>query len=1297
MPNNPQFNTEVSQRIKALLPEIAAREAKILRKLLNEFEARTKAEKPADRLAEQLLDKAVAAVEAIENRKRNTPTITYNEALPVSERRADIVEALRNNQVLIIAGETGSGKTTQLPKMCLEAGCGLRGMIGHTQPRRLAARTIAARISEELGVANGTAVGYQVRFSDHTSENTLVKLMTDGILLAETQNDPQLLAYDTIIIDEAHERSLNIDFLMGYLKRLLPQRPDLKVVITSATIDVERFSKHFNNAPIISVEGRTFPVDVVYMGDAAAEEGMAGQVLEAFNFIEHEEKQNNSSQRGDVLVFLPGERDIREVALRLKRDTAHTDILPLYARLGQAEQQRIFDITKRRGRRIVLATNVAETSVTVPGIHYVIDSGLARLSRYSVRSKIQRLPIEDVSKASANQRKGRCGRIAAGTCIRLYSEESFERRADFTEPEILRTNLASVILQMSSLKLGDIRQFPFVEQPDDRLINDGYKTLEEVSALDKQHQLTPLGKQLGKLPLDPRIGRLLLAASDTGALREMLIIASALSIQDPRERPAAKQQQADQSHARFADKKSDFSGWLNLWNYLEEQRQNLSKNQFNKQCKREFLVPIRISEWRDIHRQLALAVKDLGLKQNAQPAGYDAIHQPILAGFPAHLGRRDEGKQYLGARNRQFLLFPASNVYKKSPVWVAAAELTETTKLYARCCAAVQPEWVLNYAKHLVKYSYSDPQFKTRQGQVVAKETVSLYGLVVVENPNVPYGPKDPKIARDLFLRQGLTERLLRSNVPFWQRNEALLTELDALEQKTRNSDYQLDEQGLYNFYAKNIPEHIVSQNSLEKWLKQDKSRNDLLSLKREDLFRSSSLNDDQEKFPDVLQWQDLKLPLSYEFQPGKGNDGVTVSLPIAVLNRVPLALFDWLVPGLLAEKCTALVKGLPKSLRKQLVPVPATIDQILPELKAGDTPLNRALSAAIFKHKHVRISPQDWNEAELPALYKMKAKIVAANNKVLAEGHNIESLIAEHRGELSQQISEHKPRTQTFGDLKIGSIAKQSQLKQGGVDIQVFPALVAKGDKVQLELMDDAVSAEYAHRLGSAKLLSLKLSQPMRYLRKEMLKTNQTTLHFSVLRERKLIVDDLIQAAIIKTFHLLDTEYRDEKALEGALAKYQGDLIPQALELEKALAQVLEHHYHVYQALAKLNGNAWQYAIDDVRMQLSQLLQNDFIVAGIGGPIYDYPRYFKALQHRLDKLSGHFQKDKQASEQLAPHLKNITAAKADKFSRISDTRLDEYHWLIEEFRVSLFAQHIKTRVPISAKRLHNFWQGLQA
>ncbi len=1289
------FASTVIDRVRSVLNQLSVKDSFYVSRQLSQFEQGIAANKPVENMAEGLLDKAIKALEAVDKRRQQLPAISYNESLPVSARRDEIITAIKDNQVVILAGETGSGKTTQLPKMCLEAGCGIRGLIGHTQPRRLAARTIAQRLSEELNTPLGSAVGYQVRFTDVSTPGTFIKQMTDGILLAETQNDKLLLNYDTLIIDEAHERSLNIDFLLGYLKKILPKRPDLKLIITSATIDITRFSEHFNHAPIINVEGRTFPVDIMYMGDDSAEEGLASQVVDAVNFIEREERNINASYQGDALVFLPGEREIREVALKLKREVNHIDVLPLYARLGQSEQQRIFDLGKRRGRRIVLATNVAETSVTVPGIRYVIDSGLARVSRYSVRSKIQRLPIEDISKASANQRKGRCGRVSEGLCIRLYSEDSFERRPDFTEPEILRTNLAAVILQMISLRLGDIRHFPFVERPADRLVNDGYKSLVELSALDNKHQLTHLGKKLGKLPVDPRLGRILLAGAQTGALREMLIITSALSIQDPKERPVAKQAQADQLHARFNDKQSDFMSWLLLWQYLEEQRQALSKTQFNKMCKREFLSPVRVNEWRDIYRQLSLAVKDLGLVVNPQPAGYDQVHKPLLAGFLSQIGRKEEGKQYIGARNRQFLIFPASTIYKKPPAWLVAAQLTETSKLYARCCGYIQAQWALDYAKHLVKYSYSEPVWKTSQGQVVAKETISLYGLVLCENNNVPYGSKDPVVTRDLFLRQALTERGLRSSSTFWKHNEKLLNELEALEKKTRSTHYQLNEQWLYDFYKQHIPDNIYSQRSLEKWLKQDQSRHQRLCLNKEELIKSDNLSKDQHDFPDHLQWEDLKLPLSYEFSPGKGNDGVTVTLPVGVLNRVPVALFEWLVPGLLHDKCIALLKGLPKPLRKHLVPVPAAVDKLIPFLKPGNTTLTQALSNAIKQHYGITVSRGDWSVDSLPALYQMKARVVSAKNKLIEESTDIDRLIENHKNKLTDQISRHKSPTQTVTDWQFKSIAKQQMLHQGGVDIKVFPALVDKGNSSELVLLDDPDSAEKSHRLGTARLLTLKLTQPVRYLKKELFKSNQTTLHFSVFQDKKDFIDTFIQAVVVQTFQLFESECRSQSDFEQLLKRYQNQLIPNALLLEKTVEQTLESHYAIHLKLKTLHDVSWAYAVDDIKLQLKHLFYDGFLTEGIVGPIFEYPRYFKALQHRLEKLSGHFQKDKQSTVLLAPYLGKLKQLQDQNKGSLSHSKVAPMHWLIEEYRVSLFAQHIKTRVPVSNKRLDKLWQSL--
>ncbi|PRL07164.1 ATP-dependent RNA helicase HrpB, partial [Haemophilus influenzae] len=859
---------------------------------------------------QQQIEQARLRVEQRKSAVQNP--IVFPESLPVSQRKVEIQKLLSEHQVIVVAGETGSGKTTQLPKMCLELAFGNLGMIGHTQPRRIAARSVAARIAEELQTELGDLVGYKVRFNDQISDDTQIKLMTDGILLAEIQNDRFLNQYSCLIIDEAHERSLNNDFILGYLKQLLPRRRDLKLIITSATIDVERFSKHFNNAPIIEVSGRTYPVEVRYR--PVVEEDDQDQLQGILNAVDELQAEG----RGDILIFMNGEREIRDTAEALqKQNLKHTEILPLFARLSAQEQNKIFHPSGLN--RIVLATNVAETSLTVPGIKYVIDPGTARISRYSYRTKVQRLPIEPISQASANQRKGRCGRVSEGICIRLYSEEDFNSRPEFTDPEILRTNLASVILQMTALGLDDIEAFPFVDAPDKRHIQDGVKLLEELGAFEtvqtksgEKRLLTRVGRQLAQLPVDPRLAKMILSAVNFGCVYEMMIIVSALSIQDPRERPQEKQQASNEKHRRFADKKSDFLAFLNLWRYLQEQQKALSKNQFRRQCQKDFLNYLRIREWQDIYHQIRLTVREMGLPINSEKAEYQQIHTALLSGLLSHIGLKEaEKKQYLGARNAHFAIFPNSVLFKKQPKWVMAAELVETSKLWGRMVAEIEPEWIEPLAEHLIKKSYSEPCWSKSRGAVIADEKVTLYGVPIVAARPVNYGAIDPTVSREIFIQSALVEGDWNTKHKFFKENQRLVREVEELEHKSRRRDILVDDRTLFEFYDQRIGTEVVSQKHFDTWWKKAQQKDpELLNFER-----SFLINDDAEQvskldFPNFWHQGNLKLKLTYQFEPGTDADGVTVHIPLPLLNQVEMTGFDWQIPGLREELVIALIKS---------------------------------------------------------------------------------------------------------------------------------------------------------------------------------------------------------------------------------------------------------------------------------------------------------------------------------------------------------------------------------------------------
>ena len=970
--------------------------------------------------------------------EREVPAqIDFPEQLPVSERRADIEAAIRDHQVVILAGETGSGKTTQLPKICLNLGRGRQLRIGHTQPRRIAARTVAQRIADELNTSLGDLVGYQIRFNDTVSDASAIKLMTDGILLAELTHDRDLSAYDTLIIDEAHERSLNIDFLLGYLKQLLPRRPDLKVIVTSATIDVARFSEHFNNAPVLEVSGRTYPVDVHYVGDTEdRDEGVRQQIADLLGEIE----QGRFGPRGDALVFLPGERDIRELAKALRYND-RLRVLPLYARLSQAEQNRVFQ-SGGSGMRVVLATNVAETSLTVPGIRYVIDPGEARISRYSARSRLQRLPIEPISQASANQRKGRCGRLSDGVCFRLYSEQDFVGRPEFTDPEIRRTNLAAVVLRMLELGLGEVDRFPFIDPPDPKVVRDGYRLLEELGAVSARGKLTALGQRLARLPVDPRLGRMLLAANEQGCLAEVLVIVSAMSIQDPRERPTDKQAQADQAHARFQHPRSDFLAWIALWRYYEEQRQTLSQNQLRKLCQREYFAYMRMREWREIHGQLVIACRQLGFKvrpQLPEEEAYETIHQALLTGLLGNVAQRDEGKQFNATRNRKIVVFPGSGQYKKPPPWLVAGEIVETTQVYARQCGAIEPDWLLRVNPRVLKRSHYEPAWQRRSGRVMAKERVTLFGLTISDGRKVHFGDIDAKASREIFIRDALVTGNVMKPPRFLKENLALMRSVEELESRTRRRDLLIEEEALVQFYDERLDADCVGMTSLIKWLKADRARDEMLLLKREQILVRDPGAEVEAQFPPTLHWQGVDYQLRYQFEPGRQNDGVSITIPLPLLNRAPRYLFEWLVPGLLRDKCIALIKGLPKALRKQLVPAPDVVDAALSELSAEDSDLCAALSSVLKRQRGVQVGPSDWQPAQLEDFYRMNIRVVDAEGKLLGQGRDMAALVAEFRGgepaaAAPQADSPERKNVERwdFGDLPRG-LEIQSRRAGGG------------------------------------------------------------------------------------------------------------------------------------------------------------------------------------------------------------------------------------------------------------------------
>tara|TARA_R110000824_G_scaffold52692_4_gene146304 strand:+ start:242332 stop:246048 length:3717 start_codon:yes stop_codon:yes gene_type:complete len=1224
--------------------------------------------------------------------------ISYPPELPLSQKLSEIKQAIEQNQVVIIGGETGSGKTTQLPKICLDLGRGQAGMIAHTQPRRLAARSVSQRIADELNVKLGEEVGYQVRFNNLSSSATQIKLMTDGILLAEIQHDPLLSMYDTIIIDEAHERSLNIDFLLGYLKNILPQRPELKLIITSATIDLDKFSAHFNKAPVLEVSGRTFPVDIVYRPIAEAEEKeltdtIIGAIRELF-VLERE----LGTKRGDILIFLSGEREIRDLALVLRKENfRNTEILPLYARLGNKEQNRVFQ--SHTGRRIVLATNVAETSITVPGITSVIDPGMARISRYSVRSKVQRLPIEAISQASANQRAGRCGRVAPGICVRLYSEDDFLSRPAFTDTEITRTNLASVILQMHALGLGDIEEFPFLDKPESKAVSDGVKLLQELGAINDKQELTKAGRLMSRMPVDPRLGRMLLEASTLGCLSEVLVIVSAMSIQDPRERPMDHQQAADEKQGIFKHPQSDFLSFIKLWQSFEEVRQQMTQNQLRKYCQQHFLSYLRMREWREIHRQLHLQCRELGLKENAQPAGEDDIHRSLLSGLISQVARYQEELMYLGTRNRKFQIFPGSSLFRKKSKWILAAELVETNKLYARLTAQIKPEWIEVAAGNLLNHEYFEPHWEKRRGEVMAFEKISLYGLTLVEKRKLSFSKIDPVLCRELFIREALVAMQLNSKVGFYVKNCELIEKVMQLEEKTRRRDILIDEESLVEFYDRLLPEHIYNSRNLERWYRQlSNKESDALLLSEQDLIRDDSTPGNIDEYPDQLKTSFMALDLAYEFSPGKAADGISVDVPVSALKQLKDEDLDWLVPGMLREKCIALIKALPKQERKLFVPVPDVVDQILPSLKsvtAGNLRflLARNLSARAGKP----IDPQHWENYQLESHLQMHIRVLDDNGTVLDSGRDLKAL----QDKFSEQIQRSIQRYAEDGVERSGithwdfqELPLIHEIKHGSISLQTYPALVDEGDSVSLTLCDNAPLAEQESLWGVVRLLMLTSPQQVKYLKKHLLQDKQKNLLMSHFGAQSEVQEQLIRAAYRNCFLGVKAIPRTQADFEKRFEECRGDLVEVAERAEKELYQILQNHHQLQKQLKSFTGLRDRHLYQDIQTQLDELLHADFISDTPREYFSEIPRYLKAIMERLEKYPRQIEKDKRSSEVLQYYYSQYTQQYNLLLKQNSvSLELERFRWLMEEYRVSLYAQTLGTREPVSEKRLKKFWQ----
>lgn len=1262
---------------------------------------------PDDARLAQWMERYQASCERVAQRRASVPAIRYDDQLPIAAKRDEIKRLIAENPVVIIAGETGSGKTTQLPKICLELGRGQCGLIAHTQPRRIAARSVASRVAEELGSPLGQLVGYQVRFEDQSGPQSLIKLMTDGILLAETQHDRFLERYDTIIVDEAHERSLNIDFLLGYLKTLLPRRPDLKLIITSATIDLERFSEHFDNAPIIEVSGRTYPVDTWYRpltreqdedGNTVEDDLSVDQgILATLDEIAAHERSERKGP-GDVLVFLPGEREIRDAAEVLRKaQLRHTEILPLYARLSPAEQQRIFQ--SHPGRRVVLATNVAETSLTVPGIRYVIDSGTARISRYSYRAKVQRLPIEAVSQASANQRKGRCGRVEPGICIRLYSEEDFNARPAFTDPEILRTNLAAVILQMLHLRLGEIGAFPFIEPPDGKAISDGFNLLQELCAVNREQQLTPLGRQLARLPIDPRLGRMLLEGARQGSLAEILIVASALSVQDPRERPAERQQAADQAHAQWKDPDSDFAALVMLWQGFEAQRQALGANALRNWCRKQFLNYLRMREWRDAHRQLTLICRDLQLKVNAEPADYPKLHKAVLAGLLSQVGQKTEEGDYLGARQRRFWVHPSSGIGRKRPQWIMAAELVETTKLYARMVARIDVLWLEPLAEHLVKKNHFEPHWEKKRGQVVAFEQVTLYGLIIIGRRAVNYGPIDTPVARELFIREALVRGEINSRATCLAANRALLEQLDALEAKARRRDILADEQTLYAFYDARLPAQIFQTTSFDAWYRSESQKHpELLMMREEDVLAREASEVTAVQYPDTLQLGDLGLALSYHFEPNHGRDGVTVRVPAPLLPALPGERLEWLVPGLLEAKCTALVRHLPKALRKNFVPVPDFVRAALERLVFAEGSLPQALGLQLQRMTGARVSDEAWMEAaeQVEPHLKMNIEVVDAHGAFLGEGRDLAELTARfaHASQAALTAPAKAEPQQPVQAKAFDTVAETLRQKIAGLDMTVYPALAEAGGEVREGRFTTAAEAQWQHRRALQRLLLQQLAEAARYLRGKLPGLTELGLLYRDMGRIDALVEDILLASLDSC--ILEAEAtlpRDGAALASLAEAKRGAWAEHAERLARRVLDILKLWHGLQKRLKGKIDLAHAVAFADIKQQLGALVYAGFVRQTPAQWLKELPRYLKAIELRLEKLPAQLQKDRVRSGELAQAWAQYSARLAKHGQEGKrDAQLEEYRWWLEEYRVSLFAQQLGTKMPISDKRLAKQW-----
>ncbi|MFF9607462.1 ATP-dependent RNA helicase HrpA [Streptomyces sp. NPDC014684] len=1290
------------------LTELSLRDAHRLGRRLEGARKIRKPEARAAVIAE--IEGEVGKAEArMDERRSRLPAIGYPEQLPVSQKKDDIAAAIRDHQVVIVAGETGSGKTTQIPKICLELGRGVRGMIGHTQPRRLAARTVAERVAEELRTPLGEAVGWKVRFTDQVNPDaTFIKLMTDGILLAEIQTDRELRAYDTIIIDEAHERSLNIDFLLGYLAQLLPRRPDLKVVITSATIDPERFSRHFGDAPIIEVSGRTYPVEVRYrpLLEEDSEDADRDQITAITDAVE----ELMAEGKGDILVFLSGEREIRDTADALTRKNYRfTEILPLYARLSHAEQHRVFQ--PHTGRRIVLATNVAETSLTVPGIKYVIDPGFARISRYSHRTKVQRLPIEPVSQASANQRKGRCGRTSDGICVRLYSEEDFLARPEFTDAEILRTNLASVILQMTAAGLGDIEKFPFIDPPDHRNIRDGVQLLQELGALDPaqkdpRRRLTDTGRKLAQLPVDPRLARMVLEADRNGCVREVMVIAAALSIQDPRERPAEKQAQADQQHARFKDETSDFLAYLNLWRYVREQQKERGSSSFRRMCKQEYLNFLRIREWQDIYTQLRTVAKQMGIHLAEEDAPADRVHVSLLAGLLSHVGMKDvkdgNKNEYLGARNAKFAIFPGSALFRKQPRFVMSAELVETSRLWARVNAKIEPEWVEPLAGHLLKRTYSEPHWEKDQAAVMAYEKVTLYGVPIVAQRKVNYGRIDPEVSRELFIRNALVEGDWRTHHKFFTDNRRLLSEVEELEHRARRRDIVVDDETLFDFYDQRVPEHVVSGAHFDSWWKRKRQEQpEFLDFEREMLIRESAEAVTKADYPDTWRQGPLKFRVTYQFEPGADADGVTVHIPLQVLNQVTDEGFDWQIPGLREEVVTELIRSLPKPVRRNYVPAPNYAKAFLEKAVPLQEPLTVTMARELRRMVGVPFDAEDFDWSKVPDHLRITFRIVDERRRTLAEDKDLEALRLSLKPKARKALSQAAAATASrqggeslertgLTDWTIGALTRVFETRRAGQPVKAYPALVDDGDTVSVRLFDTEAEQTEAMWRGTRRLILRNIPvNPAKFASDRLTNAQKLALSANPHGSVQALFDDCAMAAADKLIGDFGGPVWDEESYRKLFDKVRAEIVDTTVRAVGQVQQVLAAWQACERRLKAVRSPALLANLTDVRKQLDALVKPGFVTWAGTGRLPDLMRYLVAADRRLQQMPTGVQRDTTRMEKVH-EMQDEYAWLLEQLPRgrpVPQQVLD-IRWMIEELRVSYFAHALGTAYPVSDKRI---------